>query len=159
MVNGRSLWKNGYRKLPNYVPEMLEALGEGSSVGVVKRGQSLHFLVNGADLGVAEEALPPGTKVGVSKSLLRSLKFLSWQILKIVLISGSPAPRPSQQFSVAPRKEKLGGPGMRLNIWVHILHDFITWFSLAVLHHLGVPIFSLMWLFINFDLSTTTTLA
>lgn len=51
---------------------MLEALAEGSSVGVVKRRQSLHFLVNGADLGVAEEALPPGTKVGVSKSILRS---------------------------------------------------------------------------------------
>ena len=45
---------------------MLEALAEGSSVGVVKRGQSLHFLVNGADLGVAEEVLPPGTKVGVA---------------------------------------------------------------------------------------------
>ena len=66
MVNGRSLWKNGYRKLPNYVPEMLEALTEGSSVGVVKRGQSLHFLVNGADLGVAEEAQSPDTKVGVA---------------------------------------------------------------------------------------------
>ena len=66
MVSGRSLWKNGYRKLPNYVPEMLETLAEGSSVGVVKRGQSLHFLVNGVDLDAAEEALPPGTKVGVT---------------------------------------------------------------------------------------------
>ena len=67
MVNGKSLWKNGYRKLPNYVPQALEALAEGSSVGVVKRGQSLHFLVNGAELGAAEETLPPGTKVGVVK--------------------------------------------------------------------------------------------
>jgi hypothetical protein len=69
VVNGKSLWKNGYRKLPNYVPETLEALAEGSSVGVVKRGQFLYFLVNGADLGAAEEALPPGTKVGVASLL------------------------------------------------------------------------------------------
>ena len=68
VVNGRSLWADGYRKLPNYVPETLETLAEGSSVGVVKRGQSLHFLVNGVELGVAEEALPPDYKVGVAYS-------------------------------------------------------------------------------------------
>ena len=66
MVNGTSLWKNGYRKLQNYVPLILESLGEGSLVGVVRKGPALHFLVNGADLGAAEEALPPNSKVGVS---------------------------------------------------------------------------------------------
>lgn len=63
MVNGKSLWKNGYRKLPNYVPQALEILTEGSSVGVVRRGQCLHFMVNGSDLIAAEEVLPAASKV------------------------------------------------------------------------------------------------
>ena len=33
-------------------------------MGVVKRGQSLYFLVNGCSLRVAEDSLPPDSKVG-----------------------------------------------------------------------------------------------
>ena len=50
--------------MPDYVPTVLESLPEGSSVGVVKRGLSLHFLVNGSELNAAEESLPHGCKVG-----------------------------------------------------------------------------------------------
>lgn len=66
VVSGKSLWKNGCRKIPDYLPHLLEELNEGSSVGVVKRGRSLHFLVNGSNLQAAEESLPVDKEVGVA---------------------------------------------------------------------------------------------
>ena len=64
--------------VPDYVPTVLENLPEGGSVGVVKRGLSLHFLVNGLELNAAEESLPRGCKVGGAFKFSASLQDFSY---------------------------------------------------------------------------------
>lgn len=65
VCNGECVWRNGEKILNSYGHQRLAFLSEGDTVGIVRRGSCLHFLINGKDLGVAEMHLPFGRVYGI----------------------------------------------------------------------------------------------
>ena len=60
VFNGKTLWKDGVKQSHEYGSRLLDSLPEGSSVGLLRRGSSLHLLINDTDQGIAEHNLPAG---------------------------------------------------------------------------------------------------